>query len=91
MLTEAIALTVDKVATYLWIWDQCTLEVNLGNEDVLIPDLLGNLCLNKVDCLMDLGSVVVWPRRFEHQQLVASSQAIGVGPPEKFQALKFFS
>jgi len=25
-------------------------------EPVLIPDPLGNLCLNKVDCLMDLGS-----------------------------------
>ena len=24
----------------------------------LIPDSLGNLCLNKVDCLMNLGSVI---------------------------------
>jgi len=32
---------------------------SLCYELELIPDPLGNLCLNKVDCLMDLGSDVV--------------------------------
>ena len=30
MLTGAIALTVDKVATYLWIWDQSLLTVEIN-------------------------------------------------------------
>jgi|8_EtaG_2_1085327.scaffolds.fasta_scaffold57783_2 hypothetical protein len=45
-----------------WTWDQCTLEVNLGNEDVLIPGpeqihlALGVLDVSE-STYQDLGSV----------------------------------
>ena len=42
-------LLVESEATY----------VRTITKPELIPDPLGNLCLNKVDCLMDLGSDVV--------------------------------
>ena len=33
-------LKQSTLASIQWTWDQCTLEVNLGNEDVLIPGQL---------------------------------------------------
>ena len=54
------------MGTIAMVWDQCTLEVNLGNEDVLIPD-----CWYVPDKLRtgasNLGSVNA-PPPLEHRQ-----------------------
>jgi hypothetical protein len=39
LIPGPVSTTIVRVAGESWTWDQCTLEVNLGNEDVLIPDL----------------------------------------------------
>ena len=40
---------------YSETWDQCTLEVNLGNEDVLIPGPIGARCVTVDHLRLDLG------------------------------------
>ena len=39
-------------------------------QPVLIPGPIGARCVTVDHLQLDQGSVVVWPRRFEHQQLI---------------------